>query len=954
MIRVRRVPLWKPVSIAKPRHGRVIHFQTLGTLDLVSASGNRIRSVLAQPKRLGLLLYLALDHRDRPVSRERLAALIWPESPPDRARSSLRNALSHLRRSLGKGVVEADTHQVWIVAGSLSCDSTSLEEAVARGDWLEAAELAKGELAPGFALDDLREFDHWLEGRRTALRRTATRALSEAAREILDADPKRALRFLEAAGELSPFDEPLLQQRLRAFAVSGNRAAALTLYDTWARRLRDELEVDPGPETEEILRAIRSAPVAATVDPSATDAPARGVETTTAPVSPGTPPQRPGPRRTLSPVHALVAGFAGLAVLSAVALGIRALGPREEEAVWPVVTSFEIDGDGPAFVGDAVEFLVARALEAQGFPPSRPHDSAREVEVGGTVEVDGGSTRIRLEVDGRVRTAGGQLADLPSLANEVARAVILELGLAGAARPLPPVPTTEVGALAPFLEAMSALEAADFATARRELEAALALDSTFALAAHHLSTTIEWLGDPPLSRLWAEEARLHGARMSVPERRRLDAWLAYLQGDRAAATAAWESLAEDGLADVEVLARLGEVRFHWGPLGGTPRDRADSTFLALQRLAPRWATSLVHRIRHLGRVGSDEEFTALAARLRRLDLDDTDRATLEATGALRDGDRDAFAGLATVLASVPAELESQVVARVVVASPDPLRAREYLAGLPLPDDDPVRAVGRLVIQAYLAQAGGRDDLAEEDIRAISAFAPDRALEMRAALAVSSLAADRDHLLALRDSVAALPAPDGRIGRRVAWIAEPGIYPARKLALEAALTVRAGERIDLADFHARFDRLTDPWRLPFVDYVEGLATLSEERPFATLTALGPASMTPDGLFPDVLSYVRAHERWLRADALERLGRNPEALDWFGTYPDPAGYDLAWVPRADLRAAKILERSGRVAEAARRYALAARALADARGRYVDLLDEARAGVRRTRGAPESRED
>ena len=77
----------------------------LGPWELTGPDGNRVRSVLAQPKRLCLLAYLAF--RAEPVTRSSVVALFWPNADEARGRNSLSQSLHHLRRSLGPGVIES-------------------------------------------------------------------------------------------------------------------------------------------------------------------------------------------------------------------------------------------------------------------------------------------------------------------------------------------------------------------------------------------------------------------------------------------------------------------------------------------------------------------------------------------------------------------------------------------------------------------------------------------------------------------------------------------------------------------------------------------------------------------------------------------------------------------------------------------------------------------------------
>ena len=72
----------------------VICLSTLGQTDLRAADERTILSVLAQPKRFALLVYLAVEASGGFARRDRLVALFWPELDHSRARANLRKALS--------------------------------------------------------------------------------------------------------------------------------------------------------------------------------------------------------------------------------------------------------------------------------------------------------------------------------------------------------------------------------------------------------------------------------------------------------------------------------------------------------------------------------------------------------------------------------------------------------------------------------------------------------------------------------------------------------------------------------------------------------------------------------------------------------------------------------------------------------------------------------------------
>lgn len=69
---------------------------TLGALDLQAADGTELRSVLAQPRRIALLAYLALATPRGPHRRDRLLALFWPDQDESHAHNALSQAFSIL------------------------------------------------------------------------------------------------------------------------------------------------------------------------------------------------------------------------------------------------------------------------------------------------------------------------------------------------------------------------------------------------------------------------------------------------------------------------------------------------------------------------------------------------------------------------------------------------------------------------------------------------------------------------------------------------------------------------------------------------------------------------------------------------------------------------------------------------------------------------------------------
>nr|MBA2670938.1 winged helix-turn-helix domain-containing protein [Gemmatimonadota bacterium] len=233
--------------------------QTLGSLDLVGSDGGEIRSVLAQPKRLALLSYLALSpgsfHR-----RDKLLPLFWPESDEEHARASLRQAVAYLRRSMGAGVlVNRGEEEVGIAEGTLWCDAAEFQARITGGDAASAMSLYRGDLMEGFFVVEAPEFEYWLAGERTRLRgfaATSALALSQTSEDA--GDTTTALLWGNRALTLAPDDEGTLRRLLSLMARADDRVGAVRLYEGFARRLKEEYEMEPAPQTRELVAEIRS------------------------------------------------------------------------------------------------------------------------------------------------------------------------------------------------------------------------------------------------------------------------------------------------------------------------------------------------------------------------------------------------------------------------------------------------------------------------------------------------------------------------------------------------------------------------------------------------------------------------------------------------------------------------------------------------------------------------
>ncbi|HUF50005.1 MAG TPA: BTAD domain-containing putative transcriptional regulator, partial [Longimicrobiales bacterium] len=245
-----------------------LELRTLGMVDLRAADGRVLQSVLAQPKRLALLVYLTLAQASGGFfRRDRLVALFWPELDEEHARAALRNTVYNLRRTLGhEAIGRRGDEEIGIAAGYLTCDATVFEASVSSGDPAAALALYRGDLLPGFYIPDAPAFDEWLEQRRTQLRRTAADAAWRHA-EVAGLPPDELVARAHRAAELSGVNESTLRRLLLAFERAGDRAGAAHAFDDFRRRLHAEFDLEPSAELFCLRDRIREGGRVATVAP---------------------------------------------------------------------------------------------------------------------------------------------------------------------------------------------------------------------------------------------------------------------------------------------------------------------------------------------------------------------------------------------------------------------------------------------------------------------------------------------------------------------------------------------------------------------------------------------------------------------------------------------------------------------------------------------------------------
>ncbi|HEX8695886.1 MAG TPA: BTAD domain-containing putative transcriptional regulator [Longimicrobium sp.] len=224
---------------------------------VLEGRGGPVAGRAAHKRRLALLSILAVARR--PVSRERLIGLLWPESPTDSARHVLSESLYVLRKELGENVFVTAGDEVGLNEEVIRSDVGAFEAAVESGELECAAKLYRGAFLDGFYVADAAEFERWAEGERDRLARAYAKALEtlaereEGAGRLVD-----AVEWWRKLASHDPYSSRIALRLVMALDAAGERAAALRFAAAHAALLRDELEVEPDEDFLEFIQRLRS------------------------------------------------------------------------------------------------------------------------------------------------------------------------------------------------------------------------------------------------------------------------------------------------------------------------------------------------------------------------------------------------------------------------------------------------------------------------------------------------------------------------------------------------------------------------------------------------------------------------------------------------------------------------------------------------------------------------
>lgn len=551
----------------------------------------------SQRRRLGLLAYLAAAE-GAAITREKLIALLWPESDEASGRHSLSQLLYALRHDLGAEALVIDSETVRLNPASLPSDVHDFAEALRAGKLEDAAQVYRGGFLDGFHVDDAPELGRWIDEERSRRAGSCARALERLADSAAKAgDAHRAVDWCRRRATLDPIDGRATLRLMQALASVGDREGALRAARVYETLVREELEAEPDSAVTSLAEELRRKPAAllspATSKPNETaaEAPplAAEVERFNTPTTPHAPLRASRPAR-----FQLVLGVLGVAAMILFAMTRlrnsrtgRALPATADRPA--IVVIGDLEGPDSVLALAVREALRAELVNTRGVILTSdlgirelttlmrlPYDSVltppqflalaqragAHVAVKGTVLPVGTGAQIVLELQnpnsGRsIRTFTERPVDGAAILAAVGQlgrsigAAITQTARDTTVRPLPTVTTASLPALKSYALARQRAASGNRAEAVAPAERAVTHDSTFALAHYFLGDLLWFIDQQTHSE--AHLTKAYQLLATVPPREQLVIRARYEQLvlDRPdSALAYWELLHDASPGDV--------------------------------------------------------------------------------------------------------------------------------------------------------------------------------------------------------------------------------------------------------------------------------------------------------------------------------------------------------------------------------------------------------------------
>ena len=230
----------------------------------VKVDGKQVTgSTWVNQKRARELFFLLLTHSNKGMTREEIGVILWPDSSTEQLRLQFRNTIYYLRYALGQDVIiNAERRYLFNSDMDYSYDVQEFERKIVLAESTEiparkvellseAVQLYQGEFYPEGE-------GAWVMMERGRLSQMYEHTLLSLAQLHLERDePQTALIHCQTILAENHCMESAHRLAMQAYAALGNRSGVANQYELCKQSLRDELGLDPSPETVKLYKLIR-------------------------------------------------------------------------------------------------------------------------------------------------------------------------------------------------------------------------------------------------------------------------------------------------------------------------------------------------------------------------------------------------------------------------------------------------------------------------------------------------------------------------------------------------------------------------------------------------------------------------------------------------------------------------------------------------------------------------
>ncbi|MDX2030682.1 MAG: BTAD domain-containing putative transcriptional regulator [Blastocatellia bacterium] len=213
-----------------------------------------------------------VTHRERPISKEVLMEIFWPEGDPDSARNNLNVAIYGLRKSLTRANVDYSyvlfqdgcyllnpELEIWVDTEAFMKHVRKAKDLERRGD-LSAAiheyRTAEAIYQSEFLVED--RYEEWLVGARQNFHNTYLTVMNRLSNYYLEQqDYEACLAICTRTLAHDACNEEVHQRLMRCYSLMGHAHLAMRQYHLCRESLARDLNLKPSRETMQLFEQIR-------------------------------------------------------------------------------------------------------------------------------------------------------------------------------------------------------------------------------------------------------------------------------------------------------------------------------------------------------------------------------------------------------------------------------------------------------------------------------------------------------------------------------------------------------------------------------------------------------------------------------------------------------------------------------------------------------------------------